>query len=55
MNKLGWSLMAMLLMSFSVTSCKLFKRKTSKKDKAIAERLKQVADSTSLAIKTEIN
>lgn len=55
MNKLGWSLMAMLLLSFSVSSCKLFKRKTSKKDKAIALKAKQVADSVSMSIKTDLN
>ncbi len=45
----------MVLMSFTLPSCKLFKHKTSKKDKAIALRAKQVADSMSLAIKSEVS
>jgi hypothetical protein len=55
MNKLGWSLMAILLLSFSVTSCKYLKRKTSKKEKAAALKTKQMADSISLSIKTDLN
>lgn len=54
MNKLGWSLIGMLLLTMSVSSCKLFKRKTSKKEKAVALRMKQIADSTSLSIKTDL-
>lgn len=44
----------MLLLTMSVSSCKLFKRKTSKKEKAVALRMKQIADSTSLSIKTDL-
>ena len=55
MNKLGWSLMAILLLSFSVTSCKYLKRKTSTKEKAAALKTKQMADSISLSIKTDLN
>lgn len=49
------SALTMLLISLTLSSCKLFKHKTSKKDKAIALRAKQVADSTSLAIKSEMS
>lgn len=54
MNKFGLSIVALLLMSFSLSSCKLFKHKTSKKDKEAAIRSKQIADSLNMAIKAQV-
>lgn len=55
MNNFGLGFIALIVMSFSLNSCKLIKHKSSKKDREAAKLTKQIADSTNLAIKAELN